>query len=459
MRHALLLAGLGLCHILPLSAQVPRTERQRWIDSSTSVTHDPRRIPMPAGVNVPKGSIVLRGGRVWDGTGRAARPGTVVITGNRIVGVLAPESTAWPRDAKVLDVTGKTVLPGLIDLHTHLDYRLPGNSDARAWSVADGALRGVERLRYYVESGITTVRDVASNGDTPFLLKQWVAEGRVVGPRVLAAGSLITGKGGHGAEVDIEGARPLASIREASGPDDWREAVREQFRKGADLIKVSSHYSEAEIKAAVEEAHDLGLMVTVDAETFYIERAVRAGVDMIEHPLPRSAETIRLMAEKGVASNPTLVPYTIIFALQGGYYGSTSRRFTFSQDANLAVVRAMKDAGVKIGIGTDLVTDWYLYLPWPYHEEMRQLVSIGYTVPQVLEIATRINAELLDMGSLLGTLETGKLADVLVVAGRPDERIEDLGNVDLVIRDGRLQVQAGQVVYPRHQPRPLTPRR
>ncbi|MHB1327897.1 MAG: amidohydrolase family protein, partial [Gemmatimonadales bacterium] len=150
------------------------------------MTNDPRRIPMPAGFNVPTGSIVLRGGRVWDGTGAPARAGTVVITGNRIVGILPPESTAWPRDARVLDVTGKTVLPGLIDLHTHLDYRLPGNSDTRAWSVADGALRGVERLRYYIESGITTVRDVASNGDTPFLLKQWVAEGRVVGPRVLA---------------------------------------------------------------------------------------------------------------------------------------------------------------------------------------------------------------------------------------------------------------------------------
>lgn len=119
----------------------------------------------------------------------------------------------------------------------------------------------------------------------------------------------------------------------------------------------------------------------------------------------------------------------------------------------------MKEAGVRIGIGTDLVVDWYQYLPWPYHEEMRQLVSIGYTVPQVLEIATRINAELIDMGRLLGTLEAGKLADVLVVAGRPDERIEDLGNVEVVIRDGRLQVQGGQVVYPRHQPRALNPRR
>jgi imidazolonepropionase-like amidohydrolase len=453
---AVLLCLLGASF---LSAQVPRTERRRWLDSTTSVTDDPRRIPVPRGLNAPRGTIVLRGGRLWDGTGSAARPATVVITGNEIAAILAPGAANWPADARVIDVSGKTVMPGLIDLHTHLDYRGPENSEARIWSPADGALRGVERLRYYIASGITTVRDVASHGDTPFLLKQWVAEGRLVGPRVFAAGNIISGKGGHGAEVDMERSRPLPASREASGPDDWREAVREQFRKGADLIKVTSHFSEAEIKAAVEEAHDLGIKITADAETFYIERAVRAGVDMIEHPLPRTDETIRLMAERGTQSDPTLIPYMLIFRLSGGYYGSTSRRFTFSKEANLAVVKKMKDAGVTIGIGTDLVVDWYQYLPWPYHEEMRQLMSIGYSLPEVLGIATRVNAEMLDMGDRLGTLEVGKLADVLVVGGNPDQRLDDLGLVDLVIRDGRVQVEGGRVGYPRHQPKPPPPER
>ena len=240
-----------------------------------------------------------------------------------------------------------------------------------------------ERLRYYIEGGITSIRDTGSDGETPFLLKEWVNEGRLTGPRVFAAGSLITGKGGHGGEVDIESGAALASVREASGPDEWREAVRQQFRKGADFIKLSSHFSEEEVKAAVDEAHSLGIKVTVDAETFYIERAVRAGVDMVEHPLPRTDETIRLMAEKGVESDPTLIPYTLIFRLAGGYFGSTSRRFTFSDSANFAVVKKMKDAGVKLGIGTDLVSDWYRYLPWPYHEEMRQFVRLGYTVPEL----------------------------------------------------------------------------
>ena len=435
-----------------LVAQAPRTERRRWLQPSTNVTDDPRRIPVPAGFNVPEGSIVLRGGRVWDGTGAAARPATVVIQRNRIAAVLAAGATEWPADAKVIDVAGKTVMPGLIDLHTHIDYRMPGNSDVEAYQPAAGALRGVERLRYYIESGITTIRDVGSAGDTPFLLKRWVNEGRVVGPRIYAAGAIVTGKGGHGAEVDLEGSRPLASIREAAGPEDWREAVREQFRKGADVIKITSHFSPEEIKAAIDEAHDLGLKVTADAETFYIERAVRAGIDMIEHPLPRTDETIKLMAEKGTQSDPTLVPYILIFRQSGGYFGSTSRRFTFSQDANFALVKKLKDAGVTLGIGTDLVYDWYRMLPWPYHEEMRQFLAPGYTLPEVLGIATRVNAQLLDMGDRLGTLEVGKLADVLVVNGNPDQQLDDLSKVDIVIRDGRLQIQGGQLVMAKHVP-------
>ena len=311
-----------------LSAQVPRAERRRWIDSTTTVTNDPRRLPVPPGYQAPAGSIILRGGRVWDGTGAPARSATLVITSNRVVALLPPASTAWPKDARVIDVAGKTVMPGLIDLHTHIDYRMPGNSDTRAFNPADGALRGAERLRYYIESGITSLRDTGSDGDTPFILKGWVNEGRLIGPRIFAAGSIVSGKGGHGAEVDLSTDRPLGAMREAAGPDDWREAVREQFRKGADFIKVTSHFSEAEIKAAVEEAHDLGLKITADAETFYIERAVRAGIDMIEHPLPRTDETIRLMAEKGTESDPTLIPYMIIFRQNGGYFGSTSRRFT-----------------------------------------------------------------------------------------------------------------------------------
>ena len=458
MTRLLAVLALAALTATELVAQVPRSERRRWLDSTTNVTDDPRRIPMPPGINAPEGSLVLRGGRVWDGTGAAARPATVVVTRNHIVAVLPPNATSWPAGARVVDVAGRTVMPGLIDLHTHLDYSEPGMSDERAWSTADGALRAMERLRFYLESGITTVRDVASQGDTPFILKGWVAQGRIPGPRILAAGSLITGLGGHGSEVEMSTGRPLPAIRQASGPDDWREAVREQFRKGADLIKIASHYSQAEVEAAVQEAHELGLKVTADAETFYIERAVRAGVDMIEHPLPRTDETIKLMAERGTEADPTLIPYLIIFDQVGGYYGATSRRFTFSKEANFKVLLRMKAAGIKMGVGTDLVANWFRYLPAPYLMELQQFVAAGYSVPEVLQIATRTNAELLDLGDRLGTLEPGKLADILVVDGKPDQTLEDLTRVDLVVRDGRVQVERGQVVIPRHVPLPMPKR-
>ena len=180
---------------------------------------------------------------------------------------------------------------------------------------------------------------------------------------------------------------------------------------------------------------------------------------MIEHPLPRTDETIALMAKKGVGADPTLVPYIYIFDQSGGYFGSTSRRFTFSKDANLEMLRKLRRAGIKLGVGTDLVGDWYRYLPAPYLTELRQFVAAGFTVSEALVAATRVGAELLDMDDKLGTLAPGRLADVLVVEGRPDERLDDLLRVDLVIRDGEVVVEKGRVATPRHVPVPEpTPR-
>jgi imidazolonepropionase-like amidohydrolase len=446
------LIGVGMLALAgALHAQRPE-DRRRWTDSTTTTTDDPRRVPMPA----PQRSgrvLVLRGGRVFDGTGAPARPLTVVIEENRIARLLPPGASGWATSAEVLDVTGTTVLPGLIDLHTHLTYTEPGLPPDPEGSEADATLRGVERLRFYLESGITSLRDVASAGNIPFRLKEWSSQGRVPAPRVFVAGQLITGTGGHGAELAVSPDYRGNAVREASGPDDWREAVREQFKRGADLIKIASHFSPAEAAAAVAEAHHLGLRVTCDCEGPYVEMAVDAGVDMIEHPLPRSEVAIRNMAERKVASVPTLVPYDYIFDLAGGYWGSSSRRFTFSKADNLEMLRRLRQAGVVIGVGTDLVVDWFRFLPAPYLTELGHLVSAGMTLPEALVAATAVNARLLDMGDRLGTLEPGKLADVLVVQGEPDRRLADLANVRHVVVDGRLAVRDGQVIVPRHVPK------
>jgi len=440
---------------LPGAGQEKAQDRRKFLDPSTPVSDDPRRIPMKPGPSGPDRVLVLRGGRIFDGTGAAAHAGTLVIERNKILKILPASVTEWPTNAEVVDVAGKTILPGLIDLHTHLTYPLTEGDVQHAPSEAEATLRAVEKLRYFLESGITSVRDVGSQGDVTFRLKEWVREDRLAGPRVFPAGQFITAEGGHSTEnTPDEWIKWIGATRIASGPDDWRLAVREQFHKGADVIKLGSHFSLAEIKAAVEEAHELGLKVTVDAETFYIERAVEAGADTIEHPLPRTDETIQLMAKKGVAADPTLIPYQIIFDEWGGYFGSSSRRFTFSNEANLEMLKKLRRAGVKCGVGTDLILHWYRYLPGPYIRELKNFLAAGWSIPEALVAATKTNAEILDMDDRLGTLAPGKLADVLVVNGRPDENLDELARVDLVIRDGYTLVEGGKLTIPRHSSAP-----
>ncbi len=438
------------------SADIARPyDRSRWYTPETETSDDPRRVPQPVGSSDHDGRIVLVGGRVFDGTGTAVRPATVVVKGKTIGAILAPGDTRYAADAEVVDVAGKTVMPGLIDMHVHMTYvkQFGEPPELTSHSQAAAALRGVERLRYYLESGITTVRDVGSHGMAPFLLARYVREGRIPGPRIYAVGQVITSQGGHGTEryrLQTAPAYPDAMLLEASGADGWREAVRAQFKKGADWIKLASHYSSEEIKAAIDEAHRLGLRVTVDAETQFVEMAVDAGADCIEHPLPRSDAALKKMREHGVSSVPTLVPYQFINA-RGGYMGSTSRRFTLTDASIVAMLKKMKEAGIKLGIGTDLTGELHQTLPESYIHELKNFMSVGYSAAQTLMAATRTNAEILGMEDRLGTIEVGKLADVIVVNGQPDRNIEDLARVDMVIVNGRLQVKDGRLFIPRHR--------
>ena len=447
----------------------PLYKRDQWLPKSVSTSDEVLRIPVPADHNVPKGSFVLVGGRLFDGTGAPARPATIVVQGKTISAVLKPGETNWPADAVVHDIAGKTVMPGLIDLHTHLTFLdvndmsvyTNGNS-----SGAESVMRGLRRMAIHLQAGVTSVRDVASHGDAPFVLKRLQASGEIQGPRIFTAGQLITQAGGHGAlhaitsgYPEVANGNPNAMVRIASGPDQWREAVRIQFAKGADVIKLASEYTQEEITAAVDEAHSLGLPVTVDAETQYIDMAIKAGVDSIEHPLPRSDEAVALMAKRGIASVPTLVTYRIIQRNSGGYYGSTSRRFELNEDTIVAMAQKMRKAGVKMGIGLDLIVQYPEFMPGAYINELETFNEIGFTKAEALVAATKTSAEIMHMGDRLGTIEVGKLADIIVVDGNPDEDFNALRKVRTAFVNGRLMLQEGRIYKPAHEEVPLPARK
>jgi imidazolonepropionase-like amidohydrolase len=441
-------------------AQAKLQDRRSVLAPTERTTDDPRRIPRRS-AGAPGPTLVLRGGRVFDAVSGGVRPGSVVIQGNTISGVLAPGVESWPTDAQVIDVTGKTVMPGLIDMHVHLTYPDPDTPADEHASEGSGVLRGERNLRYYLESGFTAVRDMNGVLNAPYLLADWSAANAIPAPRVFTGGHIITGTGGHATERPVTPNHGPEFAWEVDGPDAWRAAVRKTFKQGASVIKIASHFSAEEVAAAVDEAHLLGLKVACDCESLYTDMAVEAGVDTIEHPLPRTDATIAEMAKRRVGAIPTLQVYQNVFDQAGGYYGSTSRRFSMSGQANFDVFKKMRAAGVVMGVGTDTIGGAHRFVPTMYIAELKWFVKGGYSIPEALTAATLTNAKLLDMDDKLGSLEKGKLADVIVVDGRPDENLDDLQKIDLVVKDGRVLVRGGQVAIPRHPlvplPRPAPP--
>jgi imidazolonepropionase-like amidohydrolase len=155
------------------------------------------------------------------------------------------------------------------------------------------------------------------------------------------------------------------------------------------------------------------------------------------------------MKEKGIAAVPTMVRYKFVNS-RGGYLGSTSRRFTLSDELIMETGKRMRKAGIKMGVGLDLVRDPRM-MPGPYIDELQNFVALGYGIEEALVAATRTNAEILGIDDKLGTIEPGKLADIIAVRGRPDQRLEDLANVDLVLVNGRVRVRQGSLYLPPHE--------
>lgn len=393
--------------------------------------------------------VVLRGARMLDvETGGIVRDAVVVVEGDRIRG-LGPD--AVPARAPTIDLGDVTILPGLIDAHTHLAYDLEGDWAHRdaTESSADMALRGVRNARRTVEAGFTTVRDVgASSGFADVALARAVDRGWIVGPRIIPAGHSLSITGGH---CDATGYAPGVLEQDwregtADGADEVVKSIRYQIEHGARVIKVcatagvlsfegpvgAQQYSEEELRAAVEEAARHGLKVAAHAHgTEGIKAAIRAGVASIEHGSLIDDEAVRMMKERGVYLVPTTHLADVIdLEILPAPIRAKAEWVLPRAKENL---RRAIQAGVPIAFGTDAAV-------FPHGENGKELVALverGMTPLDAIRTATLRAADLLGVDDR-GTIAPGKLADLIAVPGNPLEDVSVLEQVRFVMLGGMV---------------------
>ena len=406
--------------------------------------------------------IVLKG-RVLDGNGGAPiEKGAVVLEDDRIRLVCRQSELPDDPTAEVYELEDGTIMPGLIDAHVHMGW---GSATAVDWismtpqlSMAR-ALRDMAQLR---QQGYTAFRDLGSD-----VLLMWpaVAEGLLDVPRIFGAGRIISQIGGHGdvyQKLSLEASqRAYSPAFIVNGVDEVRRACRINARNGADLIKIMTtggvfsqgakappprHFSQEEIRAAVEEAENMGSYVSTHAQaTRGIKMALKNGVKCIEHGFYLDEECIELMVKNDCYLVPTLAimhASKLYFQGKEGVLPYLKEKTERSYEAHYRSLEMARKAHITVGVGCDFLGD--AAFGCPYSEatlELERLCVAGYTPMEVITMATKVNARLLQMEDQLGTLETGKLADVLLVEGRPDEDIRVLrrsDHVKLVVQDGRI---------------------
>jgi len=386
---------------------------------------------------------ILHGARVFDGTGRPpAERVTVVLEADRIADVVSEAGVgAGPSDERI-DLTGCTLLPGLIDMHVHLGWGSRGFSPTPA-TIALGAARNVRSAQ---AAGITTLRDVGTLGGVAMAVRDAVTRGDIAGSRVVPCGQIICMTGGHGSEPPA----PPGMAREADGPDDCRRAVREQVKAGAECIKVTTNgplnvveFTQAEMNALVDEAHRLGRRVACHASILESTRmAVAAGVDTIEHGCDLDEETVRRMADQGIILVPTLLVTKLVMDRWEEYKAipmmksipTRARRHVESFQMALA-------AKLTMAAGTDIFFGLGAFESLP--AEIEHMVASGMRPTDALVAATHHGAQALGLENEVGVIVRGKQADLLAVTGDPTTDIRTLNHVRLVIQGGRIVRNGG----------------
>lgn len=384
---------------------------------------------------------------------------TVVVEGNKITAVQKGYTTPTGTD-RVVDLKTKTVLPGLIDMHVHLESetRRGGAIDGFTQNVPDVAYKAAMYAKTTLLAGFTTVRDLGGSG-VNISLRNAVNQGIVDGPRIFTVGKSIATTGGHadptnGYRRDLMG-DPGPKEGVINSVEDARKAVRQRYKEGSDLIKITAtggvlsnakdgagpQFTDEEVKAVVEAAKDYGFVVAAHAHGAEgMKRAIRAGVQTIEHGTFMDDEAIELFKKYGTYYVPTIIAgrSTADSARIMGYYPPlvTPKALSTGPKIQATFAKAYK-AGVNIAFGTDAG----VYPHGKNAKEFEYMVEAGMPPLEAIRSATTTNAKLLGMSAQLGSIEAGKLADVIAVDENPVQNIKTLQTVRFVMKDGRVYKQ------------------
>jgi imidazolonepropionase-like amidohydrolase len=413
--------------------------------------------PSPTPAAAPK-TTYIRAGRLFDGTSDTVRENVViVVTGDRIQNVGPASTVSIPKGATVIDLSRSTVLPGLIDCHTHLGARADRYDEIYFFKDTpfQSAFAATVNARKTLEAGFTSVRDV---GSLPFLavdLRNSINEGLIPGPRIVASGPGISITGGHG---DLNNFSPQTRVvmfpeerdfQIADGVDQIRHVVRAQVKYGVDVIKIlatggvlskgdspgAPQFTSEELKAAADEAHMAGRKIAAHAHgTQGIKNAILAGIDSIEHASLIDDEGIRLSKEHGV--------YLVMDIYNDDYILGKAIEFGLPKEnveKEKMVGRLQREnfehavkAGAKMAFGTDAGV-------YPHGDNAKQffyMVKFGMTPAQAIRAATSNAADLIGRAKDVGTVEAGKYADLIAVSADPLQDVRALENVGFVMKGG-----------------------
>jgi len=379
---------------------------------------------------------------------------SVIIEGNKIVDVRKGYATPGQAD-KVIDLKNSTVMPGLMDMHVHLEgeTKKGAAADRFIMNPQDIAFESIKYANVTLMSGFTTVRDLGGSG-VNVSLRNAVNKGQVVGPRIYTAGKSIATTGGHadptnGYRKNLMG-DPGPNEGVINGADEARKAVRQRYKDGSDLIKITAtagvlsqakdasgaQFTEEELKAIVETAKDYGFKVAAHAHGAEgMKRAIRAGVTSIEHGTFMDDEAIELFKKYGAWYVPTIIAgrSTGDSAKIPGYYSDivTPKALVVGPKIQATFTKAYK-AGVKIAFGTDAG----VFAHGKNWKEFVYMVEGGMPAIEAISSATYSGAELLGVSEILGVIEKGRLADIIAVDGDPIKDINAMEKVIFVMKDG-----------------------